>query len=80
VRGSVRRACDINVPPNAKENWKKETAARPLEPKQRFMIPMYDFVPLSFAFVTMRRIVQSVTPQRTTRRNNPVKNPARLMA
>ena len=50
-----------DAPPNAKENWKKDTAARPLEPKQRFMTPMYEFVPLSFAFVTMRRMVQSVT-------------------
>ena len=49
------------VPPNAKENWKKEIAARPLGPKQRFIIPMYEFVPLSFASVTIRRIVQSVT-------------------
>jgi hypothetical protein len=48
------------VPPNAKENWKNEIAARPLGPKQRFIIPMYEVVPLSFAFVTMRRIVQSV--------------------
>jgi len=70
----------MNAPPNAKENWKKDTAARPLEPKQRFMIPMYEFVPLSFALVTMRRMVQSVTKQRMTRRNNPVKNPARFMA
>jgi hypothetical protein len=41
---------------------------------------MYDFVQLSFAFVTMRRTVQSVTAERTAKRYTPVKNPARFMA
>jgi hypothetical protein len=29
-----------HMPPNANENWKKETAARPLEPKQWSKISM----------------------------------------
>jgi hypothetical protein len=37
VRGEKR-----NIPPKAKENWKKETAALPLEPKQWVMISIYE--------------------------------------
>lgn len=70
----------VYSPPNAKANWKNDTAARPLEPKQWFMIPMYEFWPLIFAFMTMRRIVQSVTPHSTTNSIMPVTNPACLTA
>jgi hypothetical protein len=31
---------NAHIPPKAKENWKKETAARPLEPKQWVMMSM----------------------------------------
>lgn len=66
---------EFDQPPNANANWKNETAARPLEPKQWFMISMYEWLPLSFAFITMRRMVQSVTAHRTMRRTRPEKKP-----
>ena len=65
-----------DVPPNAKANWKNETAARPLAPKHWCIISIYEFRPLNFALITMSRIVQSVTAQRTTRSTIPVKKPA----
>lgn len=65
-----------HMPPKAKANWKKDTAARPLGPKQWSMMSMYVRLPLSLALMTIRRIVQSVTPQRMMSSKRPVTNPA----
>ena len=70
----------LDVPPNAKENWKKDTAALPLGPKQWFIISIYEGLPLNFALMTISRIVQSVTPQSTVSKIKPVKKPAWLTA
>src|ERR1700722_95563 len=43
-------------------------------------MPIYEFLPLIFALRTIRRIVQSVTTQRTTRRMTPLNKPASLTA
>jgi hypothetical protein len=63
-------------PPNANANWKKDTAARPLGPKQWSMMSMYEVRPLSLALTTMRRIVQSVIHASATRRTSPATKPA----
>lgn len=77
-------------PPKANANWKNDTAADPAGPKQWYMTPVYESLPLSFALMTTSRIVlhvssglgkekpadQSVRAARAIKSPTPVTKPA----
>lgn len=68
------------IPPNAKAHCATEIAMSPDLPKQCCIVSWKEFVPLSFEFVTISRIVQSTVTVKATRRNTPVSKPACLNA
>ncbi|ANB11702.1 formin (bud-site selection/polarity protein), putative [Sugiyamaella lignohabitans] len=67
-------------PPNANRHCANDIAIRPGLPKQCFTVAWNVSVPLILAFVTMSRIVQSITTVSDNKRNIPASRPACLTA